>query len=309
MRNSKYKIFNTGLIPLVLAIFLFTSNAGLAQQDSIPKHNKRLGPTLAIAGTAYVGGMTGLYFLWYKDYPQSAFHTLNDNTAWLQVDKMGHGLTEYHLAKSSHSVFHWAGMTDNKALLLGSLAGLTFQTSVEMLDGFSTNWGFSWGDFGANIAGTAIFTSQQMLWNEQRISLKFSYFPSKYAQYNPAVLGANFQERVLKDYNGQTYWVSVNIASFLMQETKIPKWLNIAFGYGAKGMLNTYSNSISSNSAVPTFNRTRQYYLSLDVDLSRIKTNSEFLKVLLDVASVIKIPFPALEFNKENGVLFHPIYF
>ena len=309
MRNSKYKIFNIGLPPLVLAIFLFISTTGLAQQDSIQIRNKRLIPTLAVAGTAYVGAMTSLYFLWYKDYPQSSFHTLNDNAAWLQVDKMGHSITGYHLAKSSHSVFKWAGMTDNKALWLGSLAGLTFQTSVEMLDGFSTNWGFSWGDFGANIAGTAIFTGQQMLWKEQRISLKFSYFPSEYAEYNPGILGANFQEKVLKDYNAQTYWVSVNIASFLKRETKIPKWLNIAFGYGAKGMLNTYSNAVSSNSTIPQFERTRQFYFSLDVDLSRIHTNSEFLKVLLDVASVIKIPFPTLEFNKENGILFHPVYF
>lgn len=308
MRNSKYKIFISGLIPLVLAIFLFISTTGLAQQDSIP-NNKRLVPTLAVAGTAYVGAMTGLYFLWYKDYPQSSFHTLDDNAAWLQVDKMGHSITGYHLAKSSYSVFHWAGMTDNKALWLGSLAGLTFQTSVEMLDGFSTNWGFSWGDFGANITGIAFFTGQQMLWKEQRISLKFSYFPSEYAEFNPTVLGANFQEKVLKDYNAQTYWVSVNIASFLKEETKIPKWLNIAFGYGAKGMLNTYSNTVSSTSTVPQFERTRQFYFSLDVDLSRIHTNSEFLKVLLDVASVIKFPFPALEFNKENGVLFHPVYF
>lgn len=309
MKNSKYKFYKNCLTPIVLAIFLFTSTPISAQQDSTQIRNKRLIPTLTVAGTAYVGAMTGLYFLWYKDYPQSSFHTLNDNAAWLQVDKVGHSTTTYHLAKSSYTIFKWSGMTDNKALFIGSLASLTFQTSVEILDGLSTNWGFSWGDFGANIAGTAIFAGQQILWKEQRISLKFSYFPSEYAEFNPAVLGANFQERVLKDYNGQTYWLSVNIASFLKQETKIPKWLNIAFGYGAKGMLNTYSNSISNSSIIPTFNRTRQYYLSLDVDLSRIHTKSEFLKMLLDIVSVVKIPFPTLEYNSENGISFHPLHF
>lgn len=294
---------------LFILIFALILLNGVFAQDTIVPRNKRLTPTLALAGTAYVGGMTGLYFLWYADYPQSAFHTINDNAAWLQIDKLGHSLTAYHLGKSSYSILKWAGMPQKKALWIGGLSGVAFQTSVEILDGFSSNWGFSWGDFGANLSGTTLFIGQELLWDEQRISLKFSYFPTKYAQYNPAVLGGNFQERMLKDYNAQTYWLSVNIASFLPKESKVPKWLNIAFGYGAKGMLNTYSNVVSGNDNIPIYERTRQYYFSLDIDLSKIKTKSEFLRMLLDVASVIKVPFPAIEFNKENGMVLHPFYF
>jgi uncharacterized protein YfiM (DUF2279 family) len=308
MKNSKHKKSSRDLIFIVLAIFFLHSQESIAQ-DSLRVHSRRLTPTLALAGTAYVGGMTGLYFLWYKDYPQSSFHHINDNSAWLQIDKVGHAVTAYHLGKSSYSVFKWAGMPEKKALWLGGLAGFTFQSSVEVLDGFSSNWGFSWGDFTANLTGASFFIGQQILWHEQRISLKFSDFPSEYAKYNPAVLGSNFQERILKDYNGQTYWLSINIASFLKKEHKIPKWLNIAFGYGGKGMLNTYSNNLSSTTSIPFYNRTRQYYFSLDVDFSRIKTKSAFMRMLLDIASVIKFPFPALEFNKENGLVFHPIYF
>ncbi|MBN2236212.1 MAG: DUF2279 domain-containing protein [Bacteroidales bacterium] len=294
---------------LFILFFALILLNGVFAQDTIAPRNKRLTPTLAVASTAYVGGMTGLYFLWYTDYPQSSFHTINDNAAWLQIDKLGHSLTAYHLGKSSYSILKWAGMPQKKALWIGGLSGVVFQTSVEVLDGFSSNWGFSWGDFAANMSGTSLFIGQELLWNEQRISLKFSYFPTKYAQYNPAVLGGNFQERMLKDYNAQTYWLSVNIASFLPEESKIPKWLNIAFGYGAKGMLNSYSNVVSGNDNTPSYTRTRQYYFSLDIDLSKIKTKSEFLSMLLDVASVIKVPFPAIEFNKENGMVFHPFYF
>lgn len=308
VRNSKHYRITQWIISILLAFFL-VSSLNSYSQDTIQDKNKRLRPTLAVAGTAYAGGMTGLYFLWYKDYPQTSFHTLNDNSAWLQADKMGHSLSAYHLSKSSHSVFKWAGMREKKALWLGGIAGLGFLTSVEILDGFSSNWGFSLGDFTANVAGTTLFVGQGLLWGEQRVSLKFSYYPSEYAKYNEAVLGQNFQEQLIKDYNAQTFWLSFNLASFLKEDTKVPKWLNIAVGYGAKGLLNTYSNDLSNTQGIPNFNRTRQFYLSLDVDLSKIRTKSEFLNVLLDVASIIKFPFPALEYNKENGLLFHPIYF
>lgn len=308
MRLGKQQVGIRFTTNFLLVLFLFASIQTRAQ-DTLQARNRRLIPTIALAGTAYAGGMTGLYFLWYKEYEQSNFHFYNDLAAWLQMDKMGHVLTAYHLSKSTHSAFKWAGMPQKKALIYGGLAGVVFLSSVEILDGFSSNWGFSQSDFAANAGGSALFIGQELLWNEQRIAMKFSYFPSDFAQYNPAVLGQNFQERLLKDYNGQTIWLSINISSLLNEKTKIPTWLNIAFGYGAKGMLNTYSNAVESNLTIPYFDRTRQYYISLDVDLSKIKTKSEFLNMLLDVASVIKIPFPTLEFNQENGIVFRPLYF
>jgi hypothetical protein len=43
------------------------------------------------------------------------------------------------------------------------------------MDGHSAKWGFSKGDMLANIAGCVLFEGQQLLWHEQRISLKYSY--------------------------------------------------------------------------------------------------------------------------------------
>jgi hypothetical protein len=117
-------------------------------------------------------------------------------------------------------------------------------------------------------------------------------------------------ERMLKDYNAQTYWLSVNPQSFSSSKKIFPSWLNIAVGYGAKGMTGTYNNPSEVNGQpIPSFRRTRQFYLSLDLDLSKIKTKSEFLRLFLNVANLIKIPMPTLEYNAENGVVFHAIYF
>ena len=67
----------------------------LTPSDSL-NHSRR---NAVIITEATFGGLTliGLNQLWYKDYPQSNFHTLNDNGEWLQMDKLGHVFTSYQL--------------------------------------------------------------------------------------------------------------------------------------------------------------------------------------------------------------------
>ena len=121
----------------------------------------------------------------------------------------------YYLTFLSYKSFKWTGLPEKKSMLYGCISGLTYLTAIELMDGVNQNWGFSLYDMGANIIGSGLFLSQQMLWNEQRVKLKFSFHQSDMAIYNPQLLGSNFSEQILKDYNGQTYWVSANIHSFL----------------------------------------------------------------------------------------------
>ena len=59
--------------------------------------------------------------------------------------------------------------------------------------------------------------TQEIYWNEQKIQLKYSYAKSFLTKKNPEQLGENLLQNILKDYNGQTYWISVDIYSFLKQ--------------------------------------------------------------------------------------------
>ena len=248
--------------------------------------------------------LIGLNQLWYADYPRSNFKTLNDSGEWLQMDKMGHVFSSYQLGRFGANTLNWAGISKKDQLIFGATLGLGFLTSVEIFDGFSEEWGFSWSDMAANAVGTGLYIGQELLWDEQRIMLKYSFHRTSYAKQRPNTLGNGLAEEVLKDYNGQTYWLSANINSFFETES-IPNWLNLAFGYGADGMLTGESND-------PQFidqQRTRQYYLSLDIDLTRIRTNSHLLKTLFDVFNLIKIPFPALEINSNGRIKWHYIYF
>ena len=257
---------------------------------------------------ATLGGLTllGLNQLWYKDYPQSSFHTLNDNDEWLQMDKLGHMFTAYQLGRIGANVLNWSGVREKDQLIYGAGLGFVFLTTIEIFDGFSEEWGFSWGDMAANAMGTGLFVGQELLWKEQRFTLKYSFHQTHYAPQRPDKLGNGFFEELIKDYNGQTYWLSINLHSFFKQ-SKIPKWLNLALGYGADGMLT--GRNESTDVVFSDQNRIRQWYLILDVDLTKIKTNSHLLRSLFDVFNVLKVPFPTVEFNEKNGIKLHPVYF
>ncbi len=250
--------------------------------------------------------LIGLNQLWYKDYPQSNFHTINDNDEWLQMDKLGHMFSSYQIGRIGANMLEWSGESEKNQLIYGSTLGFAFLTAVEVFDGFSEEWGFSWGDMIANASGTGLYVGQELLWKEQRITLKYSFHQTDFAQQRPDKLGNGFLEELLKDYNGQTYWLSVNVHSFFKEST-IPKWLNVAFGYGGEGMLKGKSESVNNIIIIPESRR--QYYLSLDVDLTKIKTNSHVLKSVFDVLNVIKVPFPALQLDGKNGLKAHFIYF
>ena len=188
--------------------------------------------------------------------------------------------------------------------------GFIYQTSIEVMDGFSSQWGFSWSDVGANTAGSLLFLSQQLAWKQQRIQFKFSFHNTPYAKYRPALLGENYSQHIFKDYNGQTYWLSTNIYSFLPSSSQFPKWLNISLGYGAEGMTGANQNPLIVNgNSIPSFQRYRQFYLSPDIDLTKIKLRSPLLRTIFQTIGFIKFPAPAIEYNTKGKVKFRAFYF
>ena len=268
---------------------------------------KRQNTVIITEAVLATGTLLGLNQLWYSDYPKSNFHFINDNSEWLQMDKVGHVFSSYHLGRLGSEMLQWSGSSKKNQLIYGAGLGFAFLTAVEVLDGYSSQWGASTGDIIANASGTALFVSQELLWSEQRIIPKFSFHTTSFADLRPEALGSSLSEQILKDYNGQTYWLSINIHSFF-KELKIPKWLNLAVGYGADGMITgNVQNTAPFSASNPE--RFRQFYLSLDVDLKKIKTNSTFLKTIFSVVNTLKIPAPTIELRSHNSPKYHFIYF
>ena len=319
--------------------FILLFNSNFFAQDSVsffaPSKDFNKKKFAIAAGTQAIGYGGSLVYLsaaWYKDYNHTSFHSFNDGPEWLQMDKAGHFITGWYLARVNTDMYQWSGMPRDKAAFYGAAGSLLYMTGIEMLDGFSEGWGFSWRDMGANTLGCGLFLVQKLSERYQSghiykkaeesysyhkmrgffygCSIKFSFRQTVFPDFRSELLGNNLQEQIIKDYNGQTYWLSQNISSFMKTETKFPHWLNIAFGYGADGMISGrpgYAYTYPNGNTVE-FERYRQYYFSLDIDLSRIKTKSHFLKAIAETFCFIKIPAPALEWNKY-GMKFHPLYY
>lgn len=273
-----------------------------------------------IAG-AHVAGWAASYIAlnkaWYADYPKSDFHFFNDNGEWNQMDKAGHIWTTYQVSRISAGLWKWGGLSDHKSIWLGGITGMAYQSIIEIQDGFSKEWGFSWGDMAANTLGAASFVSQQLLWKEQRFQIKLSYWPYDYN--SPELLdrrnqlfGKTLHERLLKDYNSQTYWLSANVHAFL-PNSKWPVWLNIALGYNSDGMLGGFKNTWTDKQGNTFYRydipRVRHFLFSPDIDLTRIKTNKKWLRAVLSVANMVKIPAPALALSSKGKLKVYGLYY
>jgi hypothetical protein len=277
-------------------ISLFLIGIGYTQQDSLLKRRILVWGSVGLAS-----GVTYAYLAtqWYSGVPRSRFHFFNDWHEWKQVDKVGHAYGAYQLGRTAIQLAQWTG-TGEKGLPYYALAGFLFQLPIEVMDGFSAKWGASIPDGIANLVGSALAFGNQLLWQEQRLLLKYSFFPSSYASAYPEKLGHGITQ-LLKDYNAQTYWLSLRVGDWILKE-RWGRGIAIAVGYGADGVIGGYG--IDPPSLIQQ-RESRQWYLGPDLQLSAYKTRSKWLNTLLFCVDAIRIPLPALEYHTRKGFQWH----
>jgi hypothetical protein len=327
---------------LLLFLFILSLSLSAQQKEVYPFfkaaeefNKKRFWTVTGAATAAYAGTVAILWEAWYKDAGITSFHFFNDWREWERMDKMGHLFAAYNQSNWSLQGLRWTGLDSRKAMWTGAAIGTGLQLTIEIMDGFGDNWGFSLSDVAFNTLGVGLFVGQELLWQEQRITMKVSSNSQSYpdtpvlsvdGQHSTTIseraaelFGESYTERFVKDYNAQSIWFSFNIHSFLpnRENSHFPKWLNLAVGYGANNMfegndddygwtgLSANGNQIQYQRDPLDLHRYQQFYLSLDIDLTRIKTKSHFLKTVFNILNFIKIPAPAIEVNTLGKVQLH----
>ena len=287
---------------IFLSAFLFSQQINWGQsspQDSIPT-KKRVILSSSIIGLGYASSLIALYDVWYAEFPKSTFHFYNDGSNWMQMDKFGHGFSGYLLSQQAGDLYRWSGVKKSYPWI-GFGIGMSYLGALEFMDAYNQGWGFSTYDVLANFSGGALYLSQELIFKKQLVLPKFSFFPSKYAAYRPNVLGKNFPEQLLKDYNGQTYWFSFPIGGFAPSVKKM-NWLCLSLGYSVDQKL------VGDQDAYLDFRAARQFLVSLDIDLTRLPIKNPTLKKVLAQLNMIKIPFSAIMIQQGN-LSFKPISF
>ena len=287
---------------LFISLALFTLIQSSSAQGDTAVNKPRLWFVAGANAALYAGSYVALNKAWYADYDKSKFHFFNDNAEWNQVDKAGHLWTTYHVSRLSAEMWEWTGLNRRQSAWLGGASGMLYQSIIEMQDAYSSKWGFSWGDVGANVAGAGLFVLQELTAGSQPVQVKLSYYPYDYADglqgRRDELFGSSLPERLLKDYNSQVYWLSGNLSAFF-PDAHLPKWLNIAVGYGAEGMYggreNYWVDEEGTAHDYRDIKRIRKFYLSPDVDLTKIPVRSKFLRSVFFVLNAVKIPAPAAE--------------
>jgi hypothetical protein len=289
----------TGYICLLIIVHCSGFGQDTVRQE-LSTNKKRTRTAIIISATGYSISMAALYQLWYKESGKQSFRFFNDNAEWKQMDKIGHFGSAFYLSYGAHKTLQWCGTEKRKADWIASATGFLALLPIEIFDGYSDAYGASAGDLTANAAGSLLFYGQQAIWGEIRVYPKFSFHPTAFADQRPELLGIDVISQLFKDYNGQTHWLSFDLDKF----ASLPKWLNIAVGYGAEEMI--YARDQQNIEA--NYRPYRQYYVSLDPDLTAIRTRSKVVKTLLSLANIIKIPSPTLDMS-NRGVRFRPFYF
>lgn len=299
-------------VAMVLSVVVLLPTSVAAQReltaDSARSGNCRcMAWTGAGIGSVMGGGIAVLDQAWYSEYERGPLRAFDDGGEWLQMDKAGHMFSAYTLGAWGHALLDRCDPGNRKALWYGAGSGLAYLTAVEILDGTSVAWGFSWWDMLANVAGTGLYVGQELSWGEQRVRMKLSARHTHYAAMRPELLGEGSIERYLKDYNGMTIWLSANPASFRGGSGRFA-WLNLAVGYGAEGMVTAFPPA-GPGDLGGDLQRQRRFFLAPDVDLMRIPVRGKALRTVLFVLNSIKLPTPTLELNGQGRLKGHWLYF
>jgi len=289
--------FLTYIQLLLIVNFSFSQNDFFSDSDTLSP--KRVGLVSGTVGSAWIGSMIGLSQVWYKNIPKTKWHTFDDSKNWLQMDKFGHFYTAYKINNLVTNSFEWSGLPKNSSIILGTTVSFGYQTTFEIFDAYSQEWGFSWSDMAANTIGSGGYLVQKLVWDEERIIPKFSFRPTEFAKYRPEILGKTFSEQLLKDYNGQTYWLSASPGTFL-KDSNFPKWLCFSVGYSShEKLVGSEEYYIDQNTGKEFFSK-REILFSLDIDFTRIPVKKPWVKAILSQLNYLKIPFPTVGIRSNS---------
>jgi hypothetical protein len=213
----------------------------------------------------------------------------------LSANYGGHFIGGYFVSYVSEQALLASGVSLKLAPIYGAIMGLGYQTYVEVLDGYGTDFSLSPFEVYSQTLGCVYYAASQYWPGLQDFSPKANYYPSQWMGDLPKAGSLT----PIDDYSAWNFWLSTNIKD-LTGWSFWPSWLNIAEGYGARNLGDPGERRVVS--------------LALDYDLVKILPDGSpqwnWWRQTLDF---LKLPAPGLEWDitrggKSIGVYFYLAY-
>ncbi len=233
----------------------------------------------------YVGILAALHYYQEKTFWRAtqSFRIRNNFDESLSANYGGHFDGGYFVSYVSEQALIASGVSYKLAPIYGAIAGLGYQTYVEVLDGYGTDFSLSPYEVYAQTLGVLYFVASQYSRTFQDLSPKFTYFPSGWFGDMPKA----GSETPIDDYSAWNFWISANVKD-LTQWNFWPAWLNIAAGYGARNLGDPGERRVVT--------------LALDYDLVKILPDGSpgwnWTRQTLDF---FKLPAPGVEWDISRG--------
>ena len=270
----------------ILLVFFFVTTFAAAQpiatyQSFAYDSSKVIWPRAVFSG-ALLAGSVGVIALsideaYYQDR-RVKFHFARDrngNLTWFEnrhraMDKFGHIYSTSLFSENIYFLSRWSGYSNKTASITAASASIALLGAMEVWDAHFQRWGFSIGDFIANVAGGLYPVAQQNIDFLQATDYKMSY----------NFIRTKSPDHGIHDYENMTFWLTFNPRAALPSDylNWFPNWLNIALGVG----LDSYQS------------QRREIYIGLDYNLKRIRTKSILLSHLIAVMDRFHLPAPAI---------------
>jgi hypothetical protein len=263
------------------------------------KKKYKLNPVkLTILGVAAAGVFTGFHIYysntWWKDQ-RDYFKFAADGYYARNMDKASHIYTANFFASATSVAYEWAGLSPSKALMYGAITSMAYETYIEINDGFAPNWGFDWGDMGANVFGAVYPILQNLAPPLKHINFKWSFKPEWIKKKTSNA------DDLLDDYTNMTFWLSVNPMIVLPKSVTKAKFYPNFLAFAVGMSLQNASHVTGSTNAKT------EWFIALDWDVSQLPGKSDFMKKLKKILNFYHFPSPAVKISPEG--VWYGLYF
>jgi hypothetical protein len=203
----------------------------VSASPTTPAPDLRLANALVIGGG--VAGVAAYGFAkWWDEGFTGSFHS--DNEGWFGqdtpnggADKLGHAYTANAGVRLVSAIMQSYGNDRGRAADLAFWSTLGTLTAVEIADGFSKQYAFSWQDAVMNVLGAGFgYWQEKDPAVDALLDFRLMYQQSSdSSSWDPA-----------GDYSGQTYLLVAKASGVpALRDVPVLRYLEIAVGYGTRG--------------------------------------------------------------------------